>query len=51
MIALGTYHPGVDRRTDEAVAYHEKLESFLKQGATEQVPLDESTRQMMETIS
>src|SRR5579862_7314041 len=51
LIALGTYHPGADRRTDEAVAYHEKLELFLKQDATERVPLADSVRQLMETIS
>ncbi len=51
LIALGTYHSGADRRTDEAVAFHEKLELFLKQDATEQVPLTESVRQLMETIS
>ena len=51
LIALGTYHPGADRRTDEAVAFHEKLELFLKQDATERVPLSESVHQLMETIS
>jgi len=51
LIALGTYHPGADRRADEAVAYHEKLETFLKQDATEQVPMSQSMRQLMETIS
>jgi flagellum-specific ATP synthase len=51
LIALGTYHPGADRRADEAVAYHEKLETFLKQDTAEQVPLSQSMRQLMETIS
>ena len=51
LIALGTYHTGADRRADEAVVYHEKLETYLKQDATEQVPLNESMRQLMETIS
>ena len=51
LIALGTYHPGADRRTDEAVAYHEKLESFLKQDASERVALDDSIRQLAEAIS
>ena len=51
LIALGTYHPGADRRTDEAVAYHDKLEVFLKQNATDQVSLTDSVRQLMETIS
>src|SRR5580704_9898983 len=44
LIALGTYHTGADRRADEAVVYHEKLETFLKQDANEKVPLGESMR-------
>jgi flagellum-specific ATP synthase len=51
LISLGTYHPGADRRTDEAVALHDKLEAFLKQDATERVALDESVRHLMEAIS
>jgi flagellum-specific ATP synthase len=51
LIALGTYHAGADRRTDEAVAFHEKLETFLKQDANEKVPLGESTRLLAEAIS
>lgn len=51
LIALGTYHTGADRRADEAVAYHEKLETYLKQDATEQVTLNESMQQLLETIS
>ncbi len=51
LIALGTYHPGADRRTDEAVALHDKLESFLKQDATEQISLTDSMHQLLETIS
>jgi flagellar biosynthesis/type III secretory pathway ATPase len=51
LIALGTYHPGADRRTDEAVAFHEKLETFLKQDMNERVPLAESVRLLGEAIS
>lgn len=51
LIALGTYHPGGDRRTDEAVAFHEKLETFLKQDVRELVTLDDSVRQLTEAIS
>jgi flagellar biosynthesis/type III secretory pathway ATPase len=48
---LGTYHAGADRRTDEAVAAHEKLESFLKQDVNETVTLLSSTEQLAEAIS
>jgi flagellum-specific ATP synthase len=51
LIALGTYHAGADRRTDEAVAFHEKLETFLKQDANEKVPLGESMRLLGEALS
>lgn len=51
LIALGTYHPGADRRTDEAVALHERLEAFLRQDMTELVTLDRSVERMIEAIS
>ena len=51
LIALGTYHPGADRRTDEAVALHEKLDSFLTQDADEIVPLESSAHQLAEAIA
>jgi flagellum-specific ATP synthase len=51
LIALGTYHAGADRRTDEAVGFHEKLETFLKQDANEKVPLGESMRLLGEALS
>lgn len=51
LIALGSYHPGADRRTDEAVALHDKLDSFLKQDVSERVTLAESVRQLSEAIA
>jgi flagellum-specific ATP synthase len=51
LIALGTYHAGGDRRTDEAVALHEKLESFLKQDIGDTVSLQNSSLQLAEAIS
>jgi len=51
LIALGTYHPGADRRTDLAVSLHDKLEGFLRQDASERVTLDDSVRQLAESIS
>jgi FliI/YscN family ATPase len=51
LLALGTYHAGADRRTDEAVALHDKLESFLKQDSGEIVPLESSAHQLAEAIA
>jgi flagellum-specific ATP synthase len=51
LIALGTYHPGTDRRADEAVAAHQKLEAFLKQDMNEKVGSEDSIRQLAEAIS
>jgi flagellum-specific ATP synthase len=51
LIALGTYNPGADRRSDEAVAMHVRLEAFLKQDARECVALEDSVRQLVEAIS
>ncbi len=51
LIALGTYHAGADRRTDEGVALHEKLESFLKQDVNETVSLESSAHQLAEALS
>ncbi len=50
LIALGTYNPGADHRADEAVAMHNKLEAFLKQGIEEHVPLAQSIEQLAEAI-
>jgi flagellum-specific ATP synthase len=51
LISLGTYHAGADRRSDEAVALHEKLESFLRQEMGETVSLESSAHQLAEAIS
>jgi flagellum-specific ATP synthase len=51
LIALGTYHAGADRRADEAVALHEKLEAFLKQDVDETVSLEISAQQLAEAIA
>jgi flagellum-specific ATP synthase len=46
LIGFGTYTPGADLRTDEAVAVHSKLEEFLKQDVHQRVGLDQSIFQM-----
>ena len=50
LIALGTYHPGADRRADEAVALHQKLEDFLIQDLKERVSLAESIAHLREAV-
>ncbi len=39
MIRLGAYRPGSDPATDEAIAYHGKLEAFLAQGPNDRSDL------------
>ena len=51
LIALGTYHQGTDRRADEAVAAHQKLEAFLKQSMSEQVSAGHSVQQLAQAVS
>jgi flagellum-specific ATP synthase len=50
LIAFGTYHPGADRRLDEAVTLHAKLEAFLQQGLHQHVSFDESVRELASSI-
>ncbi len=42
LIALGAYRHGSDPRTDEAIARIDAIEAFLRQGAAEQVPFEET---------
>jgi flagellum-specific ATP synthase len=51
LIALGTYHPGADRRTDEAVAIHSHLETYLKQDLHEQISLTRSESELADAIT
>ena len=51
LIALGTYNPGADRRTDEAVALHSKLEEYLKQEFHERIELHQSILQLVEILT
>jgi flagellum-specific ATP synthase len=39
MIRLGAYSPGADPATDEAIAYHDRLEAFLSQDQDERADL------------
>jgi flagellum-specific ATP synthase len=50
LIAIGTYVPGNNRLLDEAVAMHDKLDSFLKQGVNEGIPLEQSILELNQTI-
>ncbi|HZP45472.1 MAG TPA: FliI/YscN family ATPase [Candidatus Binataceae bacterium] len=46
LIALGSYHPGADRRADEAVSLYPRLESYLRQSLSERVTFEESVAQL-----
>lgn len=49
MIRLGAYRPGSDPRTDEAIAYHDRLEDFLNQNKDKGTDL-ETGFEMLEEI-
>jgi flagellum-specific ATP synthase len=51
LIAFGSYQPGSDRRLDEAVALHAKLENFLQQDFHQQTGFDESVSQLRQAIA
>jgi flagellum-specific ATP synthase len=51
LIAMGTYNPGADLRTDEAVGLHGKLEEYLKQGSHERVGLDQSILELTNVLT
>ncbi len=46
MIRLGAYRQGRDKKVDEAIQYHDPLESFLRQNKTEKVSLDQGFRDL-----
>jgi len=47
MILLGAYPPGSDARTDAAIAKHEAIEAFLRQGRDEVCPPAETRRRLL----
>ncbi len=51
LISFGTYNPGTDRRLDEAVTLHERLENFLRQSLDEGIDFATSLRQLKEAIA
>ncbi|MBV8359827.1 MAG: FliI/YscN family ATPase, partial [Deltaproteobacteria bacterium] len=51
LIAMGTYNPGADLRTDEAVGLHGKLEEYLKQDLHERVGLDQSIVELAKVLT
>jgi flagellum-specific ATP synthase len=46
MIRLGAYRKGSDPETDEAIAYHDALEAYLKQAQNERAGLQEGYAQL-----
>ena len=47
LILLGAYRPGSDPRTDAAIAKHEAIATFLRQGRDEVSPLAESRQRLL----
>ena len=46
LLLMGAYREGSDPAIDEAVARHDELLAFVRQGAKEAVPMDESVGQL-----
>lgn len=46
LIQIGAYKHGSDREIDKSIAYHARIQAFLKQDIFEYVTLDESIEQM-----
>jgi len=46
LIRLGAYRAGSSAEVDEAIALHEPLEAFLRQGKDEATGLNEGYRQL-----
>lgn len=51
LISIGAYQAGSDPRVDEAIAYHEPLMAFLRQGVDEAVGYDASVNELTDIIS
>ena len=47
LILLGAYRPGSDPRTDAAIAKHEAIATFLRQGRDEVSPLAETRQRLL----
>jgi flagellum-specific ATP synthase len=50
LIAIGTYVAGNHQLMDEAVAIHERLDGFLKQGLDEMISMEESVLQLARAL-
>lgn len=51
MIRLGAYQMGADAATDEAIAYHDRLETFLAQQQNERCDLGETYRMLADILA
>jgi flagellum-specific ATP synthase len=51
LIRLGAYRAGSDPEVDEAIRYHDQLETFLKQGKTEKANLASCYRALDEILA
>lgn len=50
MVRLGAYKPGSNQEVDAAIAYHPKLEDFLRQGIHERSSLQDGYAQLQEIL-
>lgn len=51
LIQIGAYNHGSDQRIDQAIAYHNKIQQFLKQGIHEHQTFDESIQQLKQLLN
>lgn len=51
LIRLGAYRRGTDPKIDQAIDYYPKIETFLKQGKTEQCTLAEGYDMLAEILT
>lgn len=50
LIQIGAYKRGSDREIDKAIAFHPKIQGFLKQGVLEHLSLQDSIRSMQNLL-
>jgi len=50
LISLGAYKSGSDPRTDRAIAKHEAIAAFLRQGLRESAPPDETRQRLLALV-
>lgn len=51
LIQIGAYKRGTDHEIDKAIAFHPKIQGFLKQGVLERLSLQDSIKSMQNLLS